>query len=1154
MALNSTSTIKILDLLCEGPIEGIVGKEKGVFIDETPIKTGNSRNFPNGDISYDFRPGGRTQGRLGQASGFSSTITDVNAEIGSNYSEVLNTDNEVKKRNYGQGQLIRQITDEEADFAQLLFTIPRLFSTAAEGLAKGQLFNGSIRVSIFIQDVGKRSNYRRVFRRTITGISTNNYQIQTPRLELKGRGPWNIKVVKENLREDSFEVSFNDFIDVDKKISLQSGRGNQILWTTLTEGQYVKTQYPYCAVAGVNISTEQFGSLPTRAYLVKGRRVLIPSNARVRGDGSLAFNGSFDGSSKTAWTTCPVCCWRDMVSNARYGAGDFVASSNLSWTDLYPLIRYANQQVSTPKGDEPRFACNTVIGSRAEAFNVLQDLASVFRGMMYWQANTIQLSADHGNRDGSDVSPVHLYNNSNVINGAFNYSGTSLKTRSTSIKVRYNDPDNFYKSNYVCVEDADLISKYGYQTKEIIAFGSTSEYQAQRLGRWMLASEELDGETVTFATGLSGAVVIPGQVFAVADEMRQGARIAGRVSSATTTAIVADQGIVLPAGSNHKLTCILRDGTLETRTISSTPGSTINTSSAFSSAPLAQSVWSISSNTVLEQKFRCLSVADNGDGQYAVVGVEHNDSIYATADTAKNLRFDDVTLFNNRAAKPSNLKISSTEITVGKNILNRVNINWTRRTNGSTLSYEIKYKIGKGNYKNRRSIDSDYEIDNIKPGKTITVHVRAVGAGIEAKKSAWITSTFTVPFPIVEIPVPPLIPGDPPPPPVIIIPPPPDPINVTVQATDGGEAIIRWGVPQEGQNWDTVAIIRHSSKTDGTGAWPNSTLLRKVKAMTNSVVVPLIEGEYLVKFEKDTGQRSVNARSAVIDLPNPIPRLPISVRREDQDTPPFQGDKDGVFYSDEYDGLVLDGDLTLDTVVDFDLLDSFDFVGTRLTIGNYYFRDVLDVGGKFNVLFERTLTSRGLYPSDSVDGREETLDRWSDFDGTIADDTSANLYFRISNQATTDEELLLEDGDFFLLEDGTDKIQMESDLDFGPWIPMESGRFTGRQFQFRAELEAFHPDQTPIVDELGFTMQLELRTESSDTIASGAGAKVVTFVNAFYQTPSIGVSASNLASGDYYEVTSATRTGFTVTFKNSSNADIDRNFQYQAVGYGTEQP
>ncbi len=1144
MALNSTSTIKIVDLLCEGPIEGIVGKERGVFIDETPIKTGNSSNFPVGDISYDFRPGGRTQGRLGQASGETSTITDVNTEIGSNYSEVLNADNEVKKRDYGQGQLIRQITDEEADFVQLLFTIPRLFSTAAEGLAKGQLFNGSIQISVFIQDAGKSTNYKRVFRRTITGISTNNYQIQTPQLELKGKGPWNIKVVKGNLREDSFEVSFNNFTEIDKKTSLQNGRANQILWTSLTEGQYVKTQYPFCAVAGVDISTEQFGSLPTRAYLIKGRPVSIPSNARVRSNGSLAFIGSFDGSSKTAWTTCPVCCWRDMVTNSRYGAGDFIASENLSWADLYPLVQYANQQVNTPRGKEARFACNTVIGSRAEAFNVLQDLASVFRGMMYWQANTIQVSADHGNQNGSDVTPVHLYNNSNVIDGAFNYSGTSLKTRSTSIKVRYNDPDNFYKSNFVCVENAELIEKYGYQTKEIIAFGSTSEYQAQRLGRWMLASEELDGETIQFATGLSGAVVIPGQVFAVADEMRQGARIAGRVKIANSaTQVVADQTISLPTGSSHKLTCILPNGTLETRDISSVVGTAINTSSAFSSAPLAQSVWSISSTAVVEQKFRCLSVSDNGDGQYAVVGVEHNDSIYATADSAKTLEFEDVTLFNDRAAKPTNLKISSTEIRVNQNIVNRAIVTWTRGTNGSTISYDVRFKVGKGNYVSRETINANIEIDNLDPGRTITVQVRGVGAGIEAKKSAWVTSSFTVPNPIVE----------PDEPEAVLLP--PDPINVTAQTTGEDGAIIRWAIPTTGQNVSNFkAIIRHSSKTDGTGTWPNSTLLRQVKAVTNSVVLPLIEGEYLVKFENENGQRSTNARSAVIDLPNPIPRLNISVRREDQDVPPFQGDKDGVFYDEEYDGLVLDGDSTFDNVVDVDLLDSFNFVGIRLAAGNYYFRDVLDLSGKFSVLFERTLTSRGLYPSASVDGREETLDRWADFDGTLADDTSANLYFRTSDQVATDEELLLENSDFFLLEDGSDKIRMESNLDFGPWIPMESGRFTGRQFQFRAELETFHPDQTPIVDELGFTMQLESRTESSATIASGAGAKVVTFANAFYQTPSIGVSASNFASGDYYEVTSATRTGFTVTFKNSSDAAIDRNFQYQAVGYGTEQP
>jgi hypothetical protein len=153
---------------------------------------------------------------------------------------------------------------------------------------------------------------------------------------------------------------------------------------------------------------------------------------------------------------------------------------------------------------------------------------------------------------------------------------------------------------------------------------------------------------------------------------------------------------------------------------------------------------------------------------------------------------------------------------------------------------------------------------------------------------------------------------------------------------------------------------------------------------------------------------------------------------------------------------------------------------------------------------------------------------------------------------TVDQFFLLEDGDFLLLEDG-DKIETESDIDFGAWTPMESGRYTGRQFQFRANLKTFASDQTPIVDELGFTVQLESRTESSATIASGAGAKTVTFAKAFYQAPSIGITAANLAAGDYYEITSPSASQFTITFKNFNNVAIDRNFQYQATGFGTEE-
>lgn len=1139
MALNSTSVIRVVDLLCEGPIAGIVGAEQGIYLDETPIKTGSSRNFNSEDVDYDVRTGGRTQGRLPQGRNGTSTITDIGVELGENYSETLNADNEVVARDYGSGQLIRQITDLEVDSFELLFSIPRLFSTAQEGLAKGQAFNATIRVIVDVQSRG--SSYARKYSRTITGIALSDYQFKTPRINLTGTGPWNIRVRKIDLGEDHFEVKYRNFTEVPKNTPLANSRGNRIFWTSLIEVQSLRTAYPYSAVAGLSLSTRQFNSLPTRAYKIRGRIVRIPANASVRRDGSLSFNGSFTGELRSAWTTCPVCCWYDMLTNPRYGAGDFVSASNVSWVDLYPLAQYANQLVANPDGTtEPRFACNVVIGSQAEAFNVLQDLASVFRGMLYWQANTIQATADHGRLNGSDLSPVHLYNNSNVINGAFNYSGTSLKTRSTSIRVRYNDPQNFYKSNYVVVEDAGLISKYGYQVKEVIAFGATSRFQAQRLGRWMLASEEIDGEVVNFTTGLQGAVVLPGQIFAVADQMRQGTRIAGRVRFATQTNIVTDQTIDLPPGSSPQLTCTLADGTVQTRSISSVSGSTIIVS-AFSSAPLAQSVWSISTSSVQQQKFRCLSVSDNGDGQFTITGVQHNDSIYATADFGDSLEFDDVTLFNNRPALPQDLRLESREVRINQNTVNRVIASWSRGLDGVTFGYKVRYKIANGNYIRSETTNVNFEIDSVPPGTAIVFEVRSVGAPPVNRKSSWVRASFTVPVPQIE----PDNPSD------IILP--PDPDEVTIQAA-ADQAVLRWKIPPTPLNSNAfVAIIRHASQTDGTGEWANSTLLRQVEARTNYAILPLLEGEYLVKFEDENGQRSVNARSAVIDLPNAIPRLNIQVRREDQDTPPYQGQVDGCFYSADYDGLVLDGDASFDDILNLDELSSFDFLGTRLAAGRYYFNSVLDLGGVFSVLFERTLTTRGLYPQEAIDERAELIDRWTDFDGTIADDTSADLYFRTSNQATTNEELLLEDGDFLLLEDGS-KFQMESDIDFGEWTPMESGRYTGRQFQFKVELSALHVDQTPIVDEVGYVMQLESRTESSQTIASGAAAKAVTFDRAFYQTPSVGITASNLATGDYYRVTSTTRSGFTITFYDSTNTAVDRDFQYQAVGYGTEEP
>ena len=662
MGLNSTSTIKVIDLLCEGEIEGIVGAKKGIFLDETPVQTEGTLNVSNQHFTYELRYGTKNQPQLSDyQKGGASNLTNFSEEIGSNYSETKNAQNKVTARDYGGGKTLKQITDDDTTSVEFLFTIPALFCTAMEGVARGQLFNAKTRIRVLLKSKG--TGFNEVYDKSFTGISTSAYQFKTPRIQLDGQAPFLFKIIKVTDKENDYEVKKSDFEDIDSTTPLENTRANRVILTSMIERQDFKSRYPFTACVGVSLSTEAFSSLPTRAYLVKGMKVKIPHNATVRNDGSLTFNGSFNGSLKNGkhWTTCPVCIFFDMLTSDKHGAGDFVKASNISWVDLYPLAQYANQRVNTPDGLEPRFAINTVIAAQNEAYKVLQNLASTFRGMTYWAANTVNVGADHGNLDGSDVDPVHLYNNANVIGGVFNYSGTSLKTRSTSIRVRYNDPENLYKPNVVVVEDYDLINKYGYQVKDLVAFGCSSKYQAQRLGTWMLKSEELDADVVIFKTGLDGLAVLPSQVFAVADEMRQGVQRAGRIASgATTTSIVLDKDLSSVLSSNptsFTLNCTLPDGTVESKTISAVSGTTV-TVSAFSSAPQSQSVYTVTSSSLQHQKFRCIDVIDNNDGTYTIQGVQFNDSIYAAADTNSELAYTDITFFDARPSVPTNLQHS----------------------------------------------------------------------------------------------------------------------------------------------------------------------------------------------------------------------------------------------------------------------------------------------------------------------------------------------------------------------------------------------------------------------------------------------------------------------------------------------------------------
>ena len=358
--------------------------------------------------------------------------------------------------------------------------------------------------------------------------------------------------------------------------------------------------------------------------------------------------------------------------------------------------------------------------------------------------------------------------------------------------------------------------------------------------------------------------------------------------------------------------------------------------------------------------------------------------------------------------------------------------------------------------------------------------------------------------------------------------------NLTIEPINANSARLRWS-----QTVDLdVAVggtvhIRHSNLTNGTASWSDSVDLIPAKAgSATEAIIPLVEGEIFVKFEDDGGRQSALETSVIVDFPDALGFFPIQTRREDQDVPPFQGTKTDVFYSDVFDALCIDGSSYFDDISDVDLIPAFDWLGDVLASGTYNFANTFDLGTAFAVDLKRYFVTRGFYPSDLIDSRLELIDLWTDFDGGVIDQVNAKLLLR----ATNDDPA------------GTPT--------WTAWQEFVNGTFNGRAFQFKAELTSNNTSQNILIDALGYEATFQQRQDQSTaTIASGAGAKTVTFDKAFYTAggtslPSVGITAQNMLSGDYFTVGTITGTTFTVTFRNSGGTAVDRNFTYTATGYG----
>lgn len=339
--------------------------------------------------------------------------------------------------------------------------------------------------------------------------------------------------------------------------------------------------------------------------------------------------------------------------------------------------------------------------------------------------------------------------------------------------------------------------------------------------------------------------------------------------------------------------------------------------------------------------------------------------------------------------------------------------------------------------------------------------------------------------------------------------PPANPTGVSLVPINESTAIIQWDLATD---LDVLiggeVLIRHDPRDMPAAEWSTSNAIVQAAAGNQTQKqVPLLAGTYFVAFRDQSGVRSLVPVGIHAALPTPQPRLSVKVWEEQNLVPKFDGTKTNFVYDAGKVALYLNP-------------------ATALT-GTYVYKDTLDLTQVYDINLRRRIISYPVSTSinfDSVTGLFD--DQPGNFDGSDLDQVNCVTYVRTTNDNPA----------------GTPT--------WGPWNEFVNAVVRARAIQVRV-IGATESNLVGLaISDLGATAELQQRVESGNR--TGANTYTVTFAQAFYQTPNIVISPSNMATGDYYTVTSTSRTGFTVNFYNSANAGVTRSCDYTATGYGRE--
>ena len=672
--LQSVAKAKILMVLGEGEFAGGL-TARDIYLDGTPLQNADgSENFSG--VVWEFRPGTQAQDYIQGIPGTENEIS-VGTEISSETSWT------------------HTFANTQLSAVRLRLKWPSLFKQQDNG----DLVGYSINYVVELQMDG--GSWQQVLDTNVTGKTTSGYE-RSHRIDLpKAGSTWTIRLRKITADANSAKI------------------GDTMTLQSYTEVIDAKLRYPNTALLYIEFDSSQFnGSIPQIACEPRGRVIRVPDTYEPE---TRTYSGTWLGTFKWAWTDNPAWIFYDLVVSDRFGLGDRLTTANIDKWTLYQVAQYCDQMVPDGKGGsgtEPRYTCNVYIQERNDAYTVLRDFAAIFRGMTYWGDDQIVALADMPR----DVD--FTYTHANVIDGRFTYSSSTTKNRYTNALVSWSDPDNAYSDAMEPVFEQALVSRYGFNQLEITAIGCTRQSEANRKGRWGILTNNKD-RVVTFNVGEDGNIPQPGYIIAVADRNLSGRDLGGRVSAVNGRVLTLDRAP--DASSGDRMIVNLPSGVSQSRTIQSIRGNKVTVTTAYSETPVAEAVWVIESDELYAQQYRVITVTDNNDGTFTIVGANHDPDKFDRIDTGAIIDQRPVSVIPpGNQSPPANIVISSFSVVQQNISVETMRVSWDQVQNA--IAYEAQWRRNDGNWVNvPRSSTTSFDVPGIYAGRYL-VRVRAINA------------------------------------------------------------------------------------------------------------------------------------------------------------------------------------------------------------------------------------------------------------------------------------------------------------------------------------------------------------------------------------------------------------------------------------------